>query len=371
MNELKRAIETARTLHSFGTDPPDSNAVILGALIQAVELLAGERVQEPTERPTVTFDEGLVERLSRAAKNAWEIEADPCVIGWDHISRAILTELALMPCELPTAKEVCTVWNGFESEFIPEQNANKVLHMLRTRLAPILAAKNTEIARLSQLVQNHIDGHKKFVHDAASSMQAAQTRIAKLESRTCDADRTRRRDLFDKLPPLCAERISQAINQPKGVVLDVLAELSHTIDVTAPSDFIEAWKLAPYAHENMRAIAAYNVVQKHVVPPLVAKDKALEEATTRIVELENERNILSDKLLATQGTLDAAHDRIAQLEKDLANVRAAQKSQDEVAEAAPNLWERFTALAKENNIRIEARPLFMSDMRLFSQLLDR
>ncbi len=114
------------------------------------EQSAGASSTTPAQRG---FDEGLVERLARVA---WESDARNDGLPWRLVNdgakenlrnnaRAILSEFAKTPCELPTADEIAQAWNSNA----PHAPKVSVLHMLRARLAPILAAKDAEIARMS------------------------------------------------------------------------------------------------------------------------------------------------------------------------------------------------------------------------------
>jgi hypothetical protein len=127
--------------------------MINGALIEAVERLA-EMVQDKqaaarealgVESQSVKvgeFDGELVEKLYVVFGDA--------VGTWHDGIRAILTELAKMPVELPTDSDVMGAWT---SGFIANggnKAAMYVARMIRSRLAPTIAAKDARIADLER-----------------------------------------------------------------------------------------------------------------------------------------------------------------------------------------------------------------------------
>ena len=67
-DELKRAMSSAKKAHDRNYGPADATAVSIGALIRAVEILADQLKDEPTEQPTpnTTPAPNLVERLKTA-----------------------------------------------------------------------------------------------------------------------------------------------------------------------------------------------------------------------------------------------------------------------------------------------------------------
>ena len=65
------------------------------------------------------------------------------------VAIAILTELASMPIEMPTWKEIQHEWNGYDDYCAtdPDARADRVLLLFRDRIAPILATKDTTIVQ--------------------------------------------------------------------------------------------------------------------------------------------------------------------------------------------------------------------------------
>lgn len=136
----------------------------VGNLAQALlderrKVLRVESTAEQFEK-IETFDVDLIEKLVPIFADATRHDIDP-----RPGVRAILSELASMPCELPTADAIAQAWNIEPSPLPPKVN---VLLLVQSRVAPILAAKDTEIARLVQVVaamQAAMDRHKSDAED--------------------------------------------------------------------------------------------------------------------------------------------------------------------------------------------------------------
>jgi len=158
-DELKTAISTARRVHDRSDGPADGTCMILGALIQAVEILASDHLRNATkliETPTsgtYSFPDELVERLERAYRKT----GSPSIaVG----IRAILYELAKMPVELPFDStghgsmldaiiDAAMIRKPNESDravHAMTKDAMYALQMVHECLAPVLAAKDATIA---------------------------------------------------------------------------------------------------------------------------------------------------------------------------------------------------------------------------------
>lgn len=118
--------------------------------------------EEPARpSPAQTATDGLVERLAAIVQahllQSW---LKDYLTDWDNSSpatkntvrdaiRAILSELAKMPVELPTADEIRAAWiESPEDAPYKSRRGDGVLGLLRSRLAPILVAKDAEIERM-------------------------------------------------------------------------------------------------------------------------------------------------------------------------------------------------------------------------------
>jgi hypothetical protein len=170
-DELKKAVETARRTYDRLDGPTDGKAVILGALIRAVEILATNHLDdaigsvETAEIKAQSFPDELVERLARVY---WDSRADEFGASkWDALPthqhgikegsrksiQAILTELA--------RTEIADLPKGL---ILSTGDATGAAHVVLAVVRPILAAKDAEIERLQQTIcfQN------KFAEDYVS-----------------------------------------------------------------------------------------------------------------------------------------------------------------------------------------------------------
>jgi hypothetical protein len=184
-DELGKALATARQLdRNHMSGDPTPARIAFCALVRAVEILAGQFEQvgfavvkavegvhlierevsgKPMAEPQA-FGEALVERLVRISWDA-QMEDDWIRVNtppWDDYPevfkkagrvgiRAILSELARAQCELPTSEPIERVLRAYDNTGQTD-NFARAMHLagwLREQLAPILAAKDAENARLS------------------------------------------------------------------------------------------------------------------------------------------------------------------------------------------------------------------------------
>jgi hypothetical protein len=149
-------VRYAKKIHNSETSELTSVELRLGALVTAIEILARNASEQTDAHPATErqgrngrasdtaprqhgFDEDLVERLYVVFGDAMGT--------WRDGIRAIRAELAKMPVELPSADEIAQAWNREPSPVAPKAN---VLELVRSRLAPILAAKEAELSRLDE-----------------------------------------------------------------------------------------------------------------------------------------------------------------------------------------------------------------------------
>ena len=148
-NELKKAIETARRVHDRMTGPADGTCVIIGALIRAVELIAvrTQRLEkaETSAGEAYAFPDELIARLRLVQQNAIResLENDGTCHP-DVALRAVLSELAKAPVELPTTDELAKA-----------AHYGQLANFIRGHYAPVLAAKDVELSELRAFKSAH------------------------------------------------------------------------------------------------------------------------------------------------------------------------------------------------------------------------
>jgi hypothetical protein len=204
-----------------------------------------------TASADVQFDEGLVERLA--------VVFGDCRLRGVSVNdtmRAILSELAATPCELPTVQQVIDAWTG---RHIPTNDATRdhfdvcakrLLNRLHSHLNPILVAKDAKAAGVV-----HMWGKSMDVVEQRPTFEHLVERLA------CRLD--------PQDPP-------SAVNIARVAVEFIVADFVKSFEVTIPEDFVQAWKGLPnFANDRDRAIAAHEVVQRRVAPLFVAKNAEL------------------------------------------------------------------------------------------------
>lgn len=192
MKELHKAIQFARSVHDQSDGPADSTAVILGALIRAVEILAGKDVtimsdtaprnSNPVTEPFIenTLVDNLLETFAFAQANHGENGRAAQLAG----IRAVLSELTKMPCELPSADEMVAACQQSHPIFtkINDVDGEAIERLVHDHVSPILAAKD---ARIEELEVKLGECQRLLVTRVeAARLDAANARIAELESRT-------------------------------------------------------------------------------------------------------------------------------------------------------------------------------------------
>lgn len=130
-----------------------------------------------------TFDDGLVERLCPAYMIGWaEFGTDRPLknVSVEERTRAgvraILSELAMMPVEMPTACELQYFWRRSEILTV-DGHSSLAVELFRARLGPILAAKDFR----NQALEN---GNAELSRQIA----AKGARIAELAQRVAQSD---------------------------------------------------------------------------------------------------------------------------------------------------------------------------------------
>lgn len=153
------------------------------------------------------FDDTLVDHLSKKA-----------LVSPDGV-RLILTELASMPCELPTADELVHAWFGrhiFKGDAVYDQmheRGTQLREFVGSRVAPVLAAKDATVAQYDEernrnarivaavhdaiVESKHLALHKGDENALVTAIKDADTRIADLEAAQRDDARRHAKELSD------------------------------------------------------------------------------------------------------------------------------------------------------------------------------
>jgi hypothetical protein len=171
-----------------GHEPPHADCV--GG--DGFECVDPEHHGEPTKEPAGTFSDELVERLALVAHRAkWdgavEFDKEPEVIrvSWKRCVRAILAELAKMPVELPSANEVCEHARASHPASTTSKDANAAMALVATRIAPILAAMEAEVERQRGVIrlQNRVLEGMVPQSQLEAERQQYETTIAQQKTR--------------------------------------------------------------------------------------------------------------------------------------------------------------------------------------------
>ncbi len=205
----------------------------LAALVNEQATDSGE-----TSIDTVSVSTELIKRLRRAYLLAWaecgtdrplrDVQDNERVVAG---VRAIISELATQSCELPTWETIRDAWLGFDaSKAIGEywSSAARVEKMLRSRRAPILAAKGMEIERLKahgMALQSELDATKDRLQRTEQDLGNKRTRVTELEKLLHESEvKANARGLeIEGLRRLLAD----ASQEPRKTLEMVRAKVSH------------------------------------------------------------------------------------------------------------------------------------------------
>lgn len=187
----------------------------LGKLVEmATHPLYVLHVPTAAPQPSETlgeFGEALVERLAQVGWDAFATRANganalrwadvvPSVMEGERAQvRAILTTLGSMPCDLPSPPEVSKlIWSDNGEELVGNKS-RRVLDMIRTRVGPVLAAKDALIAQYDE-ERNRNARMVAAVHDAIADSKhlmlrqgdgnALVTAIKDADARIAELERT-------------------------------------------------------------------------------------------------------------------------------------------------------------------------------------
>jgi hypothetical protein len=198
--ELQKVIVAARRVHDRETGPADGTAMICGALIKAVELLAKNAGLNPTPSESLGHKPATNALAARLA-GVLRMNCKPDGAGdiqWLNMALAGLHELAANPCELPSAREIETVISSHMG-----RSGDAVFEMLRMRLGPIIVARNAERdalqARVAELegvqhVHNESIGfHAEIQKHATEMMHERGRALARLASKSAELTRAQER----------------------------------------------------------------------------------------------------------------------------------------------------------------------------------
>ena len=167
---------------------------------KAHERFRGATKGEPTSK--TVFPDELVERLAKAVTSDWESCPEYEQDRARNRVRAILSELAKMPCELPTSEPLAQVLNSCDGA---GQSTNFAKSMwlaqwLRINLGPILTTHKASLAHYRksfEVKQARVVELESAANESAQQYAQTLARIAELESRTriesdgrrvCDGD---------------------------------------------------------------------------------------------------------------------------------------------------------------------------------------
>jgi uncharacterized coiled-coil protein SlyX len=168
-----------------------------------------ESARKEPASATHAFDGDLVERLAEVCST---LPFTNSGFVWEDIARAILAELAKMPCELPTAKDLvqrvqCLTF---------EHHGEMVRAFFAAHIAPILAAKDARIADLKTAAK---------MQEAA--IEKLNARIAELENQLA----IKRNEVFSALG--AAELLAREHSGETSLLKERIAELEKQL---APID---------------------------------------------------------------------------------------------------------------------------------------
>jgi hypothetical protein len=301
--------------------------------------------QEASTNPTLTFSDELVERLCVAYVAAYDAHPEEHTFERQRFGiRAILSEFASMPCELPTVQELSDlIWSGASGEVVGDKS-RRVLNFLRARLAPVLAAKDAEIARALRSEMHALErmgeanailggDENELIENTA---KRAAKRLADLESRTPanevqNAERTQYETTIEQQ----RKRIEELDN------LRVDADEKHAVAQWYISS-LEKWK-----EDNKRFTDEWHEAID-VLCELWPRDEPIEanppqgDWIRRLVAVREKRAVAElEKELADVRTteqerrLEIASHRgiVAELEKRLADSEASRKAADAMVDA--------------------------------------
>lgn len=198
--ELQKAIAAARRVHDRETGPADGTAMICGALIQAVELLAKNAGLNP-KPPESSEDKPASSALAARLADVLRMNCKPDVAGdiqWLNMAWAGLYELAANPCELPSATEIETIISSHMG-----RSGDAMFEMLRMRLGPLVVARKAErdalLARVAELedVQHmhneSVNFHAEIQKHATEMMHERGRALARLASKSAELTRAQER----------------------------------------------------------------------------------------------------------------------------------------------------------------------------------
>ncbi len=179
-------------------------------------------VRKPTVGPPGTFPDELVERLAGVAFDAgrddvvahggldrgrWEFLHKSAREHQKSEVRAVLSELVKTPVELPTPQEIRSAWIESPEEAPYKCRREDGVHkMLQTRIAPILAAKDAEIARQQGVIRL-----QNKTAEGCVSRGAHESQIAELEKKL--AERDARIETIGKFPG-----VKEALQKVRGLI---------------------------------------------------------------------------------------------------------------------------------------------------------
>ena len=147
------------------------------------------------------FDDALVERLASTAYDASIMEGDREMFPWAqqnaqakerarNFTSAALAELASMPCELPTAKEIVNHWQSGQFGQSMRNRSEEAADFVRSRIAPILAAKDASLTHYRKSFEAklaRVAELEAIANESAQQYALALVRIAELEKQLAEA----------------------------------------------------------------------------------------------------------------------------------------------------------------------------------------
>lgn len=338
--------------------------------------LWANKVTPPPSPPTP--QPNLVERLAEIAFRAPRPDMTNFdTEEWAHVAgthkallraqvASILAELAKMPCELPTADEIASLWRNGPTGESMVGGFGRVEQRTRDRVAPILAAKDARIQELESLHAGSLRSLRKQLEfapqdgdantgkwilradvlNAIDAQVSAANVVAGERLETIELQRKRAVDLEAQIAGLerdrrhCVDAISESNLVPPGrTLLEGIGELIR-LHRHAKKRFAEL--------ETRVAAVTRQRDDEHGLSNLRSYEidtckKELADARARIAELEasgaataeglqaalnlakrdhmtaqTALDNVKDKLQRTEQDLGAKNDRVAELEKRLA-----------------------------------------------------
>lgn len=361
-DELRRAISIAQTVYDRNGGPADNTAVVIGALIRAVTILAGERPTLHEEAVNVckemrdaavrafpqtssgddSFSGDLVDVLIEAFVRGTKNGALPTREG----VRAILSELALIPIELPSQGQIIQAMRndirGWGPERAVEFTRGRIAHFLnaqKVRIADLEqhAATLEGLARQYKTERDHVEETCKIQRERIDVLEKRLTETIVPNQPTLDRDSTlmmlsRARERIASLAAFlnATEVRGNAATIVQGVIDTIIGEpqssgISGQLDEGLVEQLVDAYAKGcdstrhgeDFCKNGIRAILAELATMPCELPNGVLLPAGDATGAAHVV-LDMMRPILAAK----SAVVNVAHARIAELESDRKNLLA-------------------------------------------------